>query len=176
METSSCHSSPWGASREKVSAYVRRRPEATDLYRLVQENWEILEIRWDELFAHEYGSLRGVVKKTFTEYLDCGILEKGCARAKCSNPECEHSKLIAFSCKKRGVCPSCGAKRSVLFAEQLHENIIPKVPHKHTIFSIPKILRLYFRYNRKLCNILFRSACPPSLKLRRVLHQMSGPT
>jgi hypothetical protein len=150
--------SPWCTNREKVAQYVRRRSESTELYRLVQENWEILEIRWDELFAHDYGSLRDVVKKTFSGYLDCGILERGCARAKCPNPDCNHSKLIAFSCKKRGVCLSCGAKRSVLFAEHLHENIIPKVPHKHTIFSIPKILRLYFRYNRKLCNILFRAA------------------
>jgi hypothetical protein len=155
METSS---SPWCANKEKVAQYVRRRPETTDLYRLVQENYEILEIRWDELFAHNYGSLRDVVKKTFAEYLDCGILEKGCARAKCTNPKCSHSGLIAFSCKKRGVCPSCGAKRSVLFAEHLHENIIPAVAHRHTIFSIPKILRLYFRYNRKLCTLLFRSA------------------
>ncbi len=46
----------------------------------------------------------------------------GCARAYCAN--CQHSELIAFSCKRRSLCPSCDAKRSLLFAEHLHQNIL----------------------------------------------------
>ena len=30
-------------------------------------------------------------------------------RLRCA--ECAHEKLVAFSCKRRGFCPSCGARR-----------------------------------------------------------------
>jgi Transposase zinc-binding domain len=41
--------------------------------------------------------------------LECGILAHGFARARCG--ECGHDFLIAFSCKGRGVCPACNARR-----------------------------------------------------------------
>jgi len=61
-------------------------------------------------------------------------------------------------CKRRGVCPSCGAKRAVKFAEHIYSNVIEEVPHRHTVFTIPKRLRSYFMYNRSLNSILFRAA------------------
>jgi hypothetical protein len=48
----------------------------------------------------------------------CAILAHGAARVHCDG--CKHSLLIAFSCKRRGVCPSCGAKRAVKFAEHIY--------------------------------------------------------
>ncbi len=45
------------------------------------------------------------VRKTFTKYLECGILAHGFALARCG--DCEHGYLVAFSCKGWGVCPSC---------------------------------------------------------------------
>ena len=71
---------------------------------------------------------------------------------------CNHSVLIAFSCKRRGICPSCQAKRAVLFAEHLHERVLLKERHRHLIFSIPKRLRVYFRYDRSLFKILYQAA------------------
>jgi hypothetical protein len=56
------------------------------------------------------------------------------------------------------VCPSCGAKRAVKFAEHIHSKVIEDVPHRHTVFTIPKRLREFFKYNRKLNTILFRAA------------------
>lgn len=38
-----------------------------------------------------------------------GILAHGFARARCD--ECGHDFLIAFSCKGRGICPSCNTRR-----------------------------------------------------------------
>jgi hypothetical protein len=66
--------------------------------------------------------------------------------------------VIAVSCKRRGVCPSCGAKRAVKFAEHIHSQVIEDVPHRHTVFTIPKRLRSYFMYDRSLNSILFRAA------------------
>jgi len=45
-------------------------------------------------------------------------------------------------------------KRAVKFAEHRHEN----VPNRHVVFTIPKRLRGYFRYDRKLNTVLFRAA------------------
>ena len=52
-----------------------------------------------------------------TAYLDCGILARGFARVRCG--QCGHDFLIAFSCKGRGVCPSCNARRMVATAAHL---------------------------------------------------------
>lgn len=65
---------------------------------------------------------------------------------------------MAFSCKKRGVCPTCSAKRAVILAEHLYDEVLEDVPTRHIVFSIPKRLRPYFRYNRSLCDILFKAA------------------
>lgn len=42
-------------------------------------------------------------------FLECGILAHGFLRLRCG--DCGHDKLLAFSCKRRGFCPSCGARR-----------------------------------------------------------------
>ena len=100
--------------------------------------------------------LRDEVLSVLDEYLNCGLLEHGAARVYCDT--CKYSLLVAFSCKKRGVCPSCSAKRAVIFAEHLYDEVLEDVPTRHIVFSIPKRLRPYFKYNRKLCDILFKSA------------------
>jgi hypothetical protein len=56
------------------------------------------------------------------------------------------------------VCPSCGAKRAVKFAEHIYNEVIEDVPHRHTVFTIPKRLRVFFKYDRKLNSILLRAA------------------
>jgi len=65
---------------------------------------------------------------------------------------------LAFSCKRRHFCPSCHQKRVVEFGECLCQEVIKAVPHRHFIFSIPKILRRYFLYDRKLLSELSRCA------------------
>ena len=66
--------------------------------------------------------------------------------------------LISFSCKKRGICPSCAAKRAIIFAERLAEEVLKKVPHRHVTWTIPKIIRPYFKFDRKNSCILYRAA------------------
>jgi hypothetical protein len=126
------------------------------LYQIVYHSRDDLQLQWEFRFQHQYGCLRDEVLKTLDEYLNCGILAHGAARVYCDG--CKHSLLIAFSCKRRGVCPSCGAKRAVKFAEHIYNEVIDDVPHRHTVFTIPKRLRVFFKYDRKLNTILFRSA------------------
>ena len=146
----------WEKSKEKLQHYRRREPERSALYQLVYHGRDQLSQVWSERFQPEYGVLRDEVLITLDEYLNCGLLAHGAARVYCDT--CKHSLLVAFSCKKRGVCPSCGAKRAVQFAEHLYENVLDEVPNRHVVFTIPKRLRGYFRYDRKLGSILFQAA------------------
>src|SRR3989337_3828337 len=77
------------------------------------------------------------------------------ARVRCE--ECGYDCFVAYSCRCRVVCPSCSTKRSILFGEKVRE-IVKPVSHLHITFTIPKILRAYFRRNRKLLKFLVQSA------------------
>jgi hypothetical protein len=50
---------------------------------------------------------------------------------------------VAFSCKGRGLCPSCGAKRAAQTAARLREEIFEPVGHAQSVFTVPKMLRPY---------------------------------
>ena len=103
--------------------YQRRRPERTLWYRIVQTHLET----WLELASGEGGEapLAHVVR-TFRRYLECGILAHGFARAYCD--ECQHDFLIAYSCKCRGVCPSCDTRRMAETAAHLVDHVFPPLP------------------------------------------------
>lgn len=146
----------WESTKNSLQHYRRRTPEQTQLYRVVYHGRDELSRVWEERFQETYGVLRDEVLTTFDEYLNCGLLAHGAARVYCDT--CKHSLLVAFSCKKRGICPSCGAKRAVKFGEHLYDSVLEKVPHRHCGFTLPKRLRVYFRYDRRLNNILFLAA------------------
>jgi len=149
--------SAWEQSKQsKLRRYLRRRPEESVLYRVVYHCRDKFEQQWDELFLERYGSLRREVLDALDRYLSCGILAHGCARARCE--QCNHSRLIAFSCKRRCLCPSCDTKRALLFAEHLAANVLLPYPHRHVVWSIPKRLRVYFRYDRSLIKQLYKAA------------------
>lgn len=146
----------WQASKERRLGYAQRLPTQTPLSRLIYYYRDELAYRWDELYGEKYGVLRDVVLEAFDAYLNCGILFHGAARVYCDT--CKHSQLLAFSCKRRGLCPSCDTKRAHIFAEHLHQNVLLPYEHRHVIFSIPKRLRIYFRYDRGLTKHLYQAA------------------
>ena len=125
--------------------YQRRRPEHTTLYQLVQEHV-------DTFFAqveHETGAgLPDFVKEEFDAFLDCGILSNGFLRLRCA--DCAHERLIAFSCKKRGFCPACGARRMAETAAHLVDHVIPRVPVRQWVLSFPIPLRFLLAANPHL--------------------------
>jgi hypothetical protein len=122
----------------------------------VEDHFETLEQVYEDRFVEKYGFFRSYIRQVIYRYLDCGILHNGFARVRCG--ECGHEFLLAFSCKRRHFCPSCHQKRVVEFGEWLCEEVIKAVPHRHLIFSLPKMLRRYFLYDRKLLADLSRCA------------------
>jgi hypothetical protein len=63
-----------------------------------------------------------------------------------------------FSCRTRGFCPSCHSKRLEEWGEWMRETLLLDVPHRQVVFTIPKMLRLFFKYNRRLLGSLCRCA------------------
>jgi hypothetical protein len=88
------------------------------------------------------------VEREFRRYLDCGILAHGFARARCG--QCGHDFLIAFSCKGRGVCPSCNTRRMVATAAHLTDHVLPPLPVRQWVLAVPKRLRYFLHRDADL--------------------------
>jgi Putative transposase/Transposase zinc-binding domain len=117
--------------------YERHRPEGSTLYRLVQQHAATF---FSQVEAATGTGLPKFVKDEFDAFLECGILAHGFLRLRCAN--CTHDKLVAFSCKRRGFCPSCGARRMSETAAHLVDHVIPEVPVRQWVLSLPIPLRL----------------------------------
>ncbi|WP_407244113.1 transposase zinc-binding domain-containing protein [Klebsiella michiganensis] len=52
--------------------------------------------------------------------------------------------LVAFSCKRRGFCPSCGARRMAESAALLVDEVLPEQPMRQWVLSFPFQLRFLF--------------------------------
>jgi hypothetical protein len=55
-----------------------------------------------------------------------------------------------FLAKESISVPSCHQKRVMEFGEWPCEEVLKYVPHRQWVFSIPKQLRIYFMFDRKL--------------------------
>ena len=97
-------------------------------------------------------SLPQFVKDEFDAFLECGILAHGFLRLRCA--DCGHDKLVAFSCKRRGFRPSCGARRMAQSAAHLVDHVIPHVPVRQWVrvcqTRLPIPLRLLLAAQPKL--------------------------
>jgi hypothetical protein len=125
--------------------YVRRQPESTVLHRLVREHLETFR----EQVRNETGAhLPDYLEKEFAEYLRCGVLAHGFVRLRCDT--CREDHLVGFSCKGRGFCPSCGARRMAQTAAHLVDEILPDVPIRQWVLSLPIPLRALLAAQPKL--------------------------
>ena len=141
---------------DTAHVYKQRKPRESPLWQLLNEHFDEFEERYDEFFSRDYGFYRPVISLVVRKFLECGDLHQGFARVRC--PDCHHEYLLTFSCRGRWFCPSCHAKKVVQFAAHLQENVLFPVPHRQYVFSIPKIIRRYFLYDRKLLGKLAKCA------------------
>jgi hypothetical protein len=136
--------------------YKPRRPQASPLFRLVSDHRHRLQTVFDERFAREHGPWRTVVAQVADKFLACGVLEHGFARIRCD--ACTHEYLLAFSCNCRYYCPSCHAKRLAIWTQWLDTTLLAPVPHRQVVLTIPKRLRAYCLYRRRLLGAIARVA------------------
>ena len=128
----------------RADGYARREPEATLLHRLVQEHWPAFLER-----AEEQGGLPRFVVRDFEEYLRCGVLEHGLVQLACAR--CGHTMVVGFSCKRRGFCPSCLGRRMADLAGHLVDEVLPEVPVRQWVCSLPWAMRSMLAFDRALC-------------------------
>jgi len=102
--------------------------------------------------AQTGASLPQFVRDEFDAFLQCGILAHGFLRLRCG--ECAHEKLVA--CKRRGICPSCGARRMEETAAHLVDHVIPRVPVRQWVLSFPIALRILFAAHPQLLSGVLR--------------------
>jgi ribosomal protein S27E len=117
-------------------------------YRVLFHYFDECVAEYENRFEREYGYFRPVIQEVVEKYFDCGNPKCGFARIRCR--DCGSEFLLHFSCHRRGFCPSCHAKRCEEWGEWMRESLVLDVPHRQVVFTIPKMLRIYFKYNRSL--------------------------
>lgn len=75
------------------------------------------------------------VEREFKAYLGCGDAALGFAWLECGS--CKHHRLVLFSCKTRGFCPSCGGRRMAEGAANLVDKVIPRVATRQWVLTVP---------------------------------------
>ena len=124
----------------RAAVYERHRPETTALYEVVSDNLDTLYAAIDD------GALDVRIpkhaKKELDAVLDCGLLCRGFARLWCAG--CNESRLVAFSCKGRGFCPSCMGRRMCATSANLLDHVLPEVALRQWVLTFP------FAWRRRL--------------------------
>lgn len=88
------------------------------------------------------------VEKTFRDFLACGLPEHGFVRVHCD--ACGNDRVVPFSCKRRGICSSCAGRRMADTAAHLVDAVLPEVPIRQWVLTLPFPLRYRLAYDRKL--------------------------
>ncbi len=130
--------------------YQPREPPHTVLWQCVQEHLPafLAEV------AESERSLPGFVKKELEAFLACGRAELGFSRVACAG--CGFERLVPWSCKGRGVCPSCVSRRMSDTAAHLVDHVLPRVPVRQWVLSVPPPLRYVMAWDTELCAAVVR--------------------
>jgi hypothetical protein len=136
-----------GAAAAECEAYLRREPESGLLHQVLLAHLETFLARIAEDPARP--GLPGHVTRELRRYLTCGVLASGFCRFHCH--ACGADRLVAFSCKGRGFCPSCGGRRMAEAAAHLVDHVFPDVPVRQWVVSFPWRLRYLLALDAGLC-------------------------
>ena len=134
------------------ATYQRRQPEQTVLYRTIAAHLPSFLART----AGEDGSggWPAFERREFEAYLKCGRLEHGLLRVQCAR--CGDTTVVAFSCRGRGFCPSCGGRRMTELAAHLVERVLPRVPIRQWVFTVPVPVRYQLAFDADLTRAVLR--------------------
>lgn len=132
-----------------VSAQYRRHdPTESVLYDVVDDHWDDFKAR----VAEAGEELPRYVVKEVDAYLSCGLLERGFARLHCDG--CKKSQVLAFSCKGRGLCPSCAARFMCDTAAHVVDRVIRPIPVRQYVLTFPYALRAWAASDPRLMTAL----------------------
>ncbi len=140
------------ASLVQVAEYTRRNSGASVLYGVVRDHFETFRV--ESARIRDGDGLPRFVEDEFRAFLRCGWLAGGFARFRCRG--CRAERLVAFSCKGRGFCPSCGGRRMAERAAHLVDHVLPDVPVRQWVLSLPHRVRYLLAWHHDLCRAVVR--------------------
>jgi hypothetical protein len=94
------------------------------------------------------------VENELRAYLRCGVFRHGFVRCHCD--ACGHDLFVAFSCKGRGICPSCAGRRMANTAARLVDRVLPDVPVRQYVLSLPFELRALAAFDARALGVFAR--------------------
>jgi len=130
--------------------YEPRRAAGTLLYSVVLDRLESF-LAWTR---DRRGAVPRFVEREFRAFLECGIPAHGFLRVRCD--ECKLDRVVPFSCKGRGFCPSCGGRRMADTAAYLVDRVLPRAPVRQWVLSLPFPLRYRLAYDSELAGEVLR--------------------
>jgi len=134
-----------------VAEYERHEPEKALLHQVVREQ---LQGFLASAALRDQPTPR-FIEQELRAFLRCGVLAHGFLRLHCD--ACGHDRLVAFSCKRRGFCPSCGGRRMADTAAHLVDHVLPEVPIRQWVLTLPYPLRYRCAYDAKLTSHVLRA-------------------
>ena len=133
-----------GAVCETDCEYRPRRPEESVLYGVAAGHLETFLAR-----QRDRGRLvPQFVERELRSFLDCGVLARGFLRVHCD--ACRLDRVVPYSCKCRGFCPSCCGRRMADTTAHLVDRVFPEVPVQQWVVSVPFALRYRLAYDSSL--------------------------
>ena len=129
---------------DSAAGYRPRNPEKSIIYCVLAE-------RLETFLARQQQRDRPVprfVERELRSFLDCGVLARRFLRVHCD--ACGQDRVAPFSCKGRGICSSCGGRRMAAAAAHLVDRVLPKVPIRQWVLSLPFALRYRLAYDSRL--------------------------
>jgi hypothetical protein len=127
-------------------------PEKTLLYKTVQRYFETFVQLFEERSG---GTLPKYIRREFEDYLGCGIPAHGFLKITCD--VCNDKSVLAFSCKRRGYCPSCGARKMAETGAYLTDWVLPNtVGYRQYVLTVPMPLRHWIARSPKLMTKVYR--------------------
>lgn len=114
---------------------------------------DVFKDHWSSFLLKGY-TIRPAVLSNVDKIIMCGEPSMGYAIYHCNH--CGSIKHVFFTCKSR-FCNSCGAKYTRDRASSISSKPI-NCPHRHIVFTIPKELRIYFKRDRALLDLLFKAS------------------
>jgi len=129
-----------------IAVYQRREPEHSVLWQAVRDHLPAFLAK----AAEAERAVPEFVRAEFERFLKCGWVEEGCAVVRCES--CGFTRLVAYSCKGRGVCCSCIARRMSDTAAHLVDRVLPEAPMRQWVLSLPVPLRYLLAWDCELCS------------------------
>jgi hypothetical protein len=141
----------------RVANYERHQPEHTLLHEVVRENLETFLANASDQGAPVARFVERELRdsQALLAPLSCGILARGFLRLHCD--ACGRDRLLAFSCRGRALCPSCGGRHMADAAAHLVDCVLPEVPVRQWVLTLPYPLRYRCAWDPKLTSEVLRA-------------------